>query len=67
MLPRYLVEHLAALTDDLLVADGTEAAFLAAILLRAQEALSHGSLAALCTRLWQAEWPPTEGPCRSSR
>jgi hypothetical protein len=64
MLPRLLEDRPAALTDELLETDGVEAAFLAAILTRAQQALASGSIGPLWIHIWTFEPPSIEcGPC----
>jgi hypothetical protein len=55
MLPRTLEDRLAALTDELLQTDGVEAAFLAAILTRAQQALASGTIGPLWIHIWKFE------------
>lgn len=55
MLPRYLHECLAALTEEMLESESVEAAFVAAILVRLEQAIQEGTLPALCLRLWQSE------------
>ncbi len=63
MLPQVLEERLVALTDDLIVAEGLDAAYLAAILVRAQQELACGSIGALCRTVWQIE--PQAIECRA--
>lgn len=61
MLTRDLRRRLAVLTDELLADQGVEAAFLASILLRAQDALSDGTIATLGLRLWRSDPDPEVG------
>jgi hypothetical protein len=55
MLTRDFRDRLDALTDELLADQDVEAAFLASVLLRVQDALSDGTIASLSLRLWRSD------------
>jgi hypothetical protein len=54
MIPSKLVDRLDRLTDALVRENGLDAAFLASVLLAAQDSIRNHELAAFAQRVWQA-------------